>query len=125
MFTLVAGKFVTKFLTDLICKYLPPQRSRHFTMSQVDAASTDDAKLEELKAKVRDIAEKTGKEAGVEAGIEAARNIDIEAIIAEVVGAATTAAEEQALEIKAFETMSSDIAKEAGKESGKGRRSYC
>ena len=81
--------------------------------------------LEELKVKVREIAEKTGKEAGVEAGIEAARNIDIEAIVAEVVGAATTAAEEQALEIKAFETMSSDIAKESGKASGKVRRSHC
>ena len=85
----------------------------------------DDSKLEELKAKVREVAEKTAKEAGTEAGVEAGRNIDIGAIVAEAVAAATTAAEEQALEIKAFETMSSDIAKEAGRASGKERRSCC
>ena len=37
----------------------------------------DDSKLEALKAKVRQIAEVTGKEAGTEAGVEAAED-DVE-----------------------------------------------
>jgi len=88
-------------------------------VGKVDALNTDVAGIEAIKAKVKEVSVTAGKEAGASAGQEAGSNVDIEMIVAEAVASATKAVEEQALEMKAFETMSGDIAKEAGKLAGK------
>lgn len=87
-------------------------------VAKVDSLFIDEAGIEQLKAKVVEIAQTTGKTVGIEAGKDAAKGIDIGAVVNEAVAAATKAAEEQALEVKAFETMGSEVAKEAGKVAG-------
>ena len=58
------------------------------------------------------------KEEGTRAGKEAAKDIDIGAILKEAVSEAVAAAEAQASDMKAFESMGGEIAENAGKIAG-------
>jgi len=87
--------------------------------SKVSSSKLDNEVLEKLFARVREAANIVGKEAGRKAGDEAGSKIDIGAIVAEVIKATKKASEQQAYEVKAFETMCATIAMEAGEKSGK------
>jgi len=85
---------------------------------KLNVLQIDNADLAQLISRVREAANMAGTEAGTKAGKEAGANIDIGNIISEVGKAAKRAAQEHALEIKAFETMSANSAKEAGEKAG-------
>ena len=87
--------------------------------AKVSSAKLDNEVVNELFARVKEAAAIVGKEAGTKAGDEAGSKIDIGTIVAEVIKATKKAAEQQAYEIKAFETMCANIAMEAGEKSGK------
>jgi len=87
--------------------------------AKVSSAKLDNKLINELFEKIKEAANLIGKEAGSKAGDEAGSKIDIGLIVAEVMKATKKASEQQAYEIKAFETMCANIAMEAGEKSGK------
>ena len=87
--------------------------------AKLNLSNLSEEALEQLLARVRETAAAVAKEAATISGEEAGSQIDIDFVVSEVIQNVKKAAEEQAYEYKAFESLCADIAREAGEKSGK------
>ena len=86
---------------------------------KVNVGSLTEEQLEQLTARIREMAGRLGEEAATVAGEEAGSKIDMDLIVSEVVQTVKKASEQKADEYRAFESLCADLAREAGQQSGK------